>query len=109
MTDGERLFWFVAALVGGAVAVDALTGPPSRRAEKRACRRRGLRHLGASGEPDCEGDVEVKHWTSRPVHAGVIRSEAAKGRREIVSSGGTDFTDGAYAEAERLGILLAER
>lgn len=116
MTDGGKValtllgIGGVAALIAGiAVSLDSSREAAWLTAEKKACKRRGRRHLGGPGRDDCEGGTEVKYWTSRPVHAGVIRDEAEKGRREVVSAGGTGFTWGAADEAERLGIALAEQ
>lgn len=75
-------------------------------AEKRVCRQLGKAHIGGPGKPDCEGQVENKHW-STPVHAGVVRAEAKKGRKKLsVTKAG--FTSGAVKSAPEAGIELMD-
>jgi len=96
---------FVFAVAAGLYVV---TRPPAwRRAEQGVCERRGLRHRGRSGEPDCDRRVEVKHWR-RPVDASTVRREYKKGRRELVATRG-GFTAPAVEEARRLGMKLRLR
>ena len=83
-------------------------------AERRACERRGIPHVGGPGAPDCDdGDrvVEVKHQ-QQPVSASQVRQVSEKSWAqvptvEMVSSSG--FTDGARREARRRGVQLRRR
>lgn len=87
---------------------------PWRSAERAACRRRGLPHVGGSGAPDCDGGehvVEVKEQR-RQVSERQVREVAAKpwaqGKRlEMVSSSG--FTRGAVSAARSLGVVLRKK
>lgn len=82
--------------------------PAWQHAEKKACKRRGLKHDGRSGRADCGRSIEVKHW-SRPVDAGTIRREHAKGRTEIVAASGYGFTKPARQLARKKGVRLSHR
>jgi hypothetical protein len=77
--------------------------PKWLQAEIDACTIRGLQHHGGPGRPDCGRTVEVKEW-SRPVDAGTVRKEHAKGRRTIVARSG--FTGPAREAARKLGMRL---
>lgn len=74
-------------------------------AEKKVCKARKRRHKGGPGKPDCGNTIEVKHW-GRPVDAGTVRREHAKGRREIVATSGNGFTEPARRVAKKLRVRL---
>lgn len=99
---------FLAALAGAATAKAFTPNPTPRRlgtwqaTERGVCKAIGQAHHGGPGKPDCGTTTEVKDW-STPVHAGVIRAEARKGRRTIWAN---DFTAPARKEARRLGVKL---
>ncbi len=84
---------------------------PWRNAERAACARRGIPHVGGSGRPDCDGGdhiVEVKAQ-ARPVSGAQIVEIAAKpwaqGKQlEIVS--GSGFTADAREVARTFGVRL---
>lgn len=85
-------------------------------AERAACARRGMDHVGGPGAPDCESEsgdsvVDVKHQR-QPVNAGqvdrIARSPWAQRKAvEIVSDSG--FTAPAGDLARALGIRLRSR
>lgn len=83
-------------------------------AERAACRRRGMLHVGGPGAPDCDGGnsvVEVKHQrrpVSRSQILGVVAKPWARGKAvEFVSA--SEFDDGARAVADLLGVKLSRR
>ncbi|OFX32758.1 MAG: hypothetical protein A2X08_06855 [Bacteroidetes bacterium GWA2_32_17] len=58
--------------------------------EKSQCSKRGGKHIGGSGKPDCivEGKkIEVKNWKI-PAHIGVVKKAKKSGNKIIVSKSG---------------------
>ena len=111
MTDGEKLFLGVAAVVGLGALLSRSSGPKARTVtwqeyEEAACRALGKRRLGGPGRHDCEGGGEVKHWRTA-VHSGVVQRAYEDRRTSITASGG--FTSPARDLARQLGIRLIDR
>lgn len=78
--------------------------------EKKQARKHRGKHLGGPGKPDYirgKRKAEVKNWSNRPVHIGVIRDAIKKGVGEIISSSG--FTEPAIELAKKKRIKLISR
>lgn len=74
---------------------------PWRRYEKRKTKKHRGKHIGGPGNPDYirgKHQGEVKCWNS-PLPKSVVKSEAQKGRTEIISKRG--FTKSAIEYAKR--------